>query len=525
MSCNKVSFDSGSKRRRVDVDSQGILFDAADDLVHWVSCVEDDLRTERRYSPMQLRFSEVLPSVRMRVDRGLNKIRQGLESLDVKNGENTLEETQAQLQELQAELEIVRGERDASKTQLEKLGEELQLEREEVAHVQGKLNKSRDLAENRHEALLMACREKDLLHAKVKELEEHLQQAQTLAEETKAADEPPADYNMVVAEAAAERQWRQDLERRLQQLEAGVGTRRQSDDDDFDDDGFAGDANADSPVEDNSGSQVDDEVSTAMVETVAVAQRTRRSLRQKHVHAAASVGKSSDPNNLSDNDEDSIHPVARRTRLQMNMGKAPTGDVREDEDTGIDDVEEDEEVVMSSDNDTGAEEGCSSPSNLADRCGRRNPPRSWEQRLDDLKAYKKKYKHLLVHQRCKEWNNLGRYVHRLRQRKKGALGNPLTRQQIGALDAIGFNWDGRTRHPSFEKRLEDLKRYKAKHGDLNVPDRYRSQDNLGSYVHSLRQRYRGTVTRAKLTRQEIAALESIGFVWTVRFRKDKARSD
>lgn len=117
MSSNDLSVRHVAKRCRVAIDSQGLLFDD-DDLFHWLSSVEQALLTERRCSPMQLRYSEELPKVRKRVDRGLNMIRQGLESLDaskLKQRECVLEEKQTQFDELQAQLELVRADRDASK--------------------------------------------------------------------------------------------------------------------------------------------------------------------------------------------------------------------------------------------------------------------------------------------------------------------------------------------------------------------------------------------------------------------------
>lgn len=106
---------------------------------------------------------------------------------------------------------------------MDKLGQELRHEREQVTNLQHKLNKSRDLAEDRHETLVHECREKELLQAEVKELEEQ-QQAHRLPDDFKAVLDKAyqkeeeqmqallvqlvTEYGKAVAEAKSERQLR-----------------------------------------------------------------------------------------------------------------------------------------------------------------------------------------------------------------------------------------------------------------------------------------------------------------------------
>ena len=65
---------------------------------------------------------------------------------------------------------------------------------------------------------------------------------------------------------------------------------------------------------------------------------------------------------------------------------------------------------------------------------------------------------------------------------------------------------------SFGKVLELLKAYKNEHGDLLVPNKYCTVDGikLGSIVQSIRTGNR------KITSDERAKLNELGFVWKVR---------
>lgn len=65
----------------------------------------------------------------------------------------------------------------------------------------------------------------------------------------------------------------------------------------------------------------------------------------------------------------------------------------------------------------------------------------------------------------------------------------------------------------FAARLEQLKAYRAEHGNLLVPHDYTGYDNLGRCVGRLRQQRKGHYG-VKLTAQQIAQLDEIGFVWS-----------
>ena len=94
----------------------------------------------------------------------------------------------------------------------------------------------------------------------------------------------------------------------------------------------------------------------------------------------------------------------------------------------------------------------------------------------------------------------------------------LSRERVGRLEEIGFTWrfvatdeaDVLTKLQYWEElwdwRYRELKQYRDKHGDCNVPQ---SQGSLRIWVNNQRQFYK----EGKLSQERTARLESIGFVW------------
>ena len=79
---------------------------------------------------------------------------------------------------------------------------------------------------------------------------------------------------------------------------------------------------------------------------------------------------------------------------------------------------------------------------------------------------------------------------------------------------------------SWEERIEQLKEYTAKHGDLLIPIRYKPS-NLGKFVHNTREQYKlyhkqtpeGYKKKCSLTAARIEQLNELGFAWTTERSK------
>ena len=98
---------------------------------------------------------------------------------------------------------------------------------------------------------------------------------------------------------------------------------------------------------------------------------------------------------------------------------------------------------------------------------------------------------------------------------------------------------------SWDDRMEMLKAYKAEHGDLLIPIRYKRNPSLGKFVHNTREQYKlfhhktkvGYKKKCSLTAERIKQLEDIGFVfstertkrqnedWETRFQQLKEYKD
>ena len=91
----------------------------------------------------------------------------------------------------------------------------------------------------------------------------------------------------------------------------------------------------------------------------------------------------------------------------------------------------------------------------------------------------------------------------------------MTDERIKALDAIGFRWSVKTGHrsrpKSFASRIEDLKKYKQKHGHLEIS--LEEDKSLYHFCHNVRTGRKCPGRGTKITDERVKALDEIGFSW------------
>jgi hypothetical protein len=143
----------------------------------------------------------------------------------------------------------------------------------------------------------------------------------------------------------------------------------------------------------------------------------------------------------------------------------------------------------------------------------------WEDRYNELRAYKDKYGHFRVsskhHRDLALWLERQRKSYLLRQKVAATgiaeRGSILTDDRLHKLIAIGVSLKNPT--PTFEERLQQMIRYKAEHqGCTKVPVSFRQMDNLGRWVTSIKTKYYD----GKYPADRIAQLNAIGFCWDRR---------
>ena len=116
---------------------------------------------------------------------------------------------------------------------------------------------------------------------------------------------------------------------------------------------------------------------------------------------------------------------------------------------------------------------------------------------------------------------LGVWLNRLRSgRKAGRL--TLTEEQVKRLDELGMIWGGRN-DLAWEKTYLEAKRYRAQHGNLNVPTRYRTENghSLGIWLRSQRVNLR----RGKLSAERKQYLDELGMDWGKEYTDHLETSD
>ena len=125
----------------------------------------------------------------------------------------------------------------------------------------------------------------------------------------------------------------------------------------------------------------------------------------------------------------------------------------------------------------------------------------WEERFRELVAYRQKHGDCLV---SRSWKNKQLFSWVVNRRaRRGTLSS----DEIKRLDALGFVWDADKQR--WEERFKELVAYKKEHGDCMVPQKWRNNKPLASWVGTQRQSKR----KATLPSDKIKRLDALGFVW------------
>ena len=142
----------------------------------------------------------------------------------------------------------------------------------------------------------------------------------------------------------------------------------------------------------------------------------------------------------------------------------------------------------------------------------------WNQSYEPLVKFKAKYGHTLVgrgdgNKDLNRWVRTQRTMFNKFQRGEHTH---LTPRRIQLLKKIDFCWDAKANTPSWQQRVEQLKEYKQRHGNCNVPQLYKSSPSgLGEWVLIQRKNY----WHGKMDAERISILEDLGFQWRLKNKK------
>ncbi len=149
---------------------------------------------------------------------------------------------------------------------------------------------------------------------------------------------------------------------------------------------------------------------------------------------------------------------------------------------------------------------------------------NWMRYYERLKLFKERFGHCNVESGWEEDTKLPRWIsaQRVRQ-KKGEL----TNEQICLMDDLGFIWDYRDQkaNETWMKWYRELESYANEHGNPHVPKSH-ANTKLASWVWIQRlRRDKPYGTYTKLTEDQVALLDRLGFRWNPRDEKWAERLD
>mmetsp|Transcript_27443 Transcript_27443/g.41554 ORF Transcript_27443/g.41554 Transcript_27443/m.41554 type:complete len:252 (-) Transcript_27443:3-758(-) len=143
----------------------------------------------------------------------------------------------------------------------------------------------------------------------------------------------------------------------------------------------------------------------------------------------------------------------------------------------------------------------------------------WQHNFNKLLAFREDHKHCHVPVRYNPDPSLARWVKRQRYHHmlyESGKPSPIKPERIKMLENIGFTWNAQ--EALWQERLNDLKRFKRKHGHCAIPTIFPEDQTLATWVKFQRRQYKLYMKgdRTYMTADRIETLEQIGFQWKQR---------
>jgi hypothetical protein len=151
--------------------------------------------------------------------------------------------------------------------------------------------------------------------------------------------------------------------------------------------------------------------------------------------------------------------------------------------------------------------------NIINRHSANSESKTFEERVEELKAYKETHGDLNVTPKFDR--SLSNFCKSIRAaRRNPNSGRQVSEERIKMLDDLGFPWEVPSAVTSFEDRIVQLKAFKEKHGHLKVTNKLdRHLASWCSNMRAARRNPKGSGLHA--SEERIRMLDEIGFEWEV----------
>jgi hypothetical protein len=139
---------------------------------------------------------------------------------------------------------------------------------------------------------------------------------------------------------------------------------------------------------------------------------------------------------------------------------------------------------------------------------RKKKPRTWEESFRALVAYKEKHGSCNVPCNFQQDRALRQWVCTQRSCRLSTL----MVEHRERLDGLGFDWETIQERQDrlWDEKFQSVKNYKRQHLDCCVPQGYKQDPELGSWVNKQRNLY----SQGRMLHDRRTKLESIGFTWS-----------
>eukprot|EP00593_Proboscia_inermis_P012965 CAMPEP_0171303802 /NCGR_PEP_ID=MMETSP0816-20121228/13402_1 /TAXON_ID=420281 /ORGANISM="Proboscia inermis, Strain CCAP1064/1" /LENGTH=221 /DNA_ID=CAMNT_0011783357 /DNA_START=141 /DNA_END=806 /DNA_ORIENTATION=+ len=149
----------------------------------------------------------------------------------------------------------------------------------------------------------------------------------------------------------------------------------------------------------------------------------------------------------------------------------------------------------------------------------------WNDSYKELKLYHAEFGNCMVPTTYPLNPKLGRWVNNQRQQYKrwrGGKSSAMSDERYSSLKELGFTWSIH-KMDAWGDMLEQLKQYKVKYENTNVPGNFPLNPKLGRWVNNQRQFYKSYKEgkRSSMSPERVSVLESIGFQWCIAGPRSK----